>query len=274
MGKGCLGVTISKPLSGALRWEREKGSGQRPAGKGRRMYLIKESSGISPLAAGRSPIHADLKTRRDLPFDVPPCCVKKRLALALSGLALLTGCVSTKPIAFDTPEGRTHVNNLALHGCPVLKLAGQRGRQITALSITADVTTWIDRLTGEVRSAPTSTVEAVAFRRDGRGALKGAAIGLGTGVVLGLIAGADDDGGGLISFPTSTYVGVFGGTGGLIGALTGAIRSDRLIYRADPRGGSGLPSPQNGIVLQHLDESGVADPDPAGLTVTTCWRTR
>jgi hypothetical protein len=153
------------------------------------------------------------------------------LALAL---LLLAGCVSTQPVSLGTPDGRARVNARAERGHPVLALYGGRGRQVRALHVGPDVTTWVDKRTGEARSAPTASVAAVTFRRDGAGALRGAAVGVGLGVALGLVAGVTDDDRGLIDFSTGTFVSVFGASGALIGAVGGAIHSDRAVYRAVP----------------------------------------
>lgn len=146
----------------------------------------------------------------------------------------LTGCVNSQSISLTDAESRAYINDRAESGHPVLALHGKRGRQVHSLNVGPDVTTWVDKKTGESRSARTAHVEAVTYRRDGAGALKGAAIGIGIGVALGLFAGETDDGSGLINYGTFEYMGMFGGSGAAVGALGGAIHSDRAIFRVLP----------------------------------------
>ena len=154
-------------------------------------------------------------------------------ALLLVGL---TGCTTSRPADLSSPSVRHEINARAERGHPVVHLVGQRGRQARSLHVAPDVTTWVDKKTGEVREAPTSEVEAIAFRRDGLGALEGIGIGVVTGAVLGAIVGATDEGSAFDFTPAAAAV--LYGTGGVeFGALFGAIRSDRFVYEAVPCAG-------------------------------------
>lgn len=144
-------------------------------------------------------------------------------------VALMGGCVSTQPVSLTLGEDRHYLNKRALRGHPVLALRGQRGRQVQSLHIGPDSTTWIDKKSGELRSASTEDIEAVTFRRDGLGALKGFAISAAVGATLGAIRGATDDGSFLDATPVQGAA--IGSTVGVYGALFGAIHSDRQIYR-------------------------------------------
>lgn len=155
-----------------------------------------------------------------------------RLALLLP--LLLAGCVSTQSVSLDTAEGRARINERAERGHPVLTLTGQRGHLVQALHIAPDLTTWIDRKTGEARAAPTSSVEAVTFRRDGAGALKGLAVGASTGAALGLLIGLAEDDPGFFSLSTGGWTAVAAAQGALVGTLAGALHSDRAVFVNGP----------------------------------------
>ena len=154
----------------------------------------------------------------------------KPLVLALLALA---GCTSTRLADLSSPATRAEVNGRAERGHPVLYVAGQRGRQVRALHVAPDVTTWTDKKTGEAHSAPTSEVEAVAFRRDGWGALQGVGIGIATGAAVGAIVGATD-GEGWFTYSPALGALLCATAGAEIGLLAGAIRSDRVVYEAAP----------------------------------------
>lgn len=156
-----------------------------------------------------------------------------RFALLLAALAALTGCTHTRPADLASAATRAEINARAERGYPVLHLAGQRGRQVRALRLEADTTTWIDKKTGEFRAAPTADVAAVAFRRDGYGALEGIGIGVAVGATLGAVIGATD-GDGFFDFTPAAAAALYAAAGLEIGALAGAIRSDRVVYEAAP----------------------------------------
>ncbi len=155
-----------------------------------------------------------------------------RLAALVVLAPLLAGCVYTRPASLASPTDRAEVNARAERGHAVVTLAGERGRHVRALHVGPDTTTWVNKRTGESRSAPTSDVAAVTFRRDGAGALKGAAIGTSVGVLLGLLS--EPSGSGFITFSRSQAAGLFGINGALFGALAGAIHSERHVYRVVP----------------------------------------
>ena len=164
----------------------------------------------------------------------PPAPMRPSLLLAL---ALLTGCTTSRVADFSSSAARAEVNDRADRGHPVLHLAGDRGRQVRSLHIAPDVTTWVDKKTGESRSAPTPDIEAVAFRRDGLGALQGVGIGIGVGALVGTWVGATDGvAGGGRGFTYSPAAGALLGAamGAEVGAIVGAIRSNRVVYEAVP----------------------------------------
>ena len=147
----------------------------------------------------------------------------------------LAGCTYTRPAQLDSAGGRAEVNARAERGHAVLALAGERGRQVRALHVGPDVTTWTDKRTGEARSAPTADVATVTFRRDGAGALKGAAVGAGVGAVLGFVSGRRSPGDdAFITLSPTTWAGLGAANGVWAGALVGAAHSERHVYRVVP----------------------------------------
>ena len=159
-----------------------------------------------------------------------PLSVPRLVFLAL----LLAGCTYTRPAQLDSAGGRAEVNARAERGHAVLALTGERGRQVRALHVAPDVTTWTDKRTGEARSAPTADVAAVTFRRDGAGALKGAAIGAGVGAVLGFVAGRSPGDDAFITLSPTVWAGLGAVNGVWVGALVGAAHSERHVYRVGP----------------------------------------
>ncbi|WP_412060457.1 hypothetical protein [Rubrivirga sp. IMCC45206] len=150
----------------------------------------------------------------------------------LLALVLLTGCTTSRVVDLSATSTRAEVNGRAERGYPVVHLVGERGRQVRSLHVAPDVTTWVDKKTGESRSAPTADVEAIAFRRDGLGALQGTGIGVAVGGFLGAWMGTLD-GNGTLTY-TPLFGAVLGAVAGVeIGAIAGAIRSDRFVYEAD-----------------------------------------
>lgn len=148
-------------------------------------------------------------------------------------LVLLMGCTTSRVADFSSPSTRTEVNDRAERGHPVLHLVGERGRQVRSLHVAPDVTTWVDKKTGESRWAPTADVEAIAFRRDGLGALQGVGIGIGVGALFGTWIGAAD-GQGFLTYSPLQGAALGAAAGAEIGAIVGAIRSNRFVYEAAP----------------------------------------
>ncbi|WP_420457361.1 hypothetical protein [Rubrivirga sp.] len=153
------------------------------------------------------------------------------VALVVLLVPLLAGCVYTRPASLASPADRAEVNARAERGHPVLALAGERGRQVRALRVGPDTTTWVDKRTGEARSAPTSDVTAVSFRRDGAGALKGAAIGATAGALLYYVIAHVDP---IPLLPPRLAAGLGAVAAAPFGALAGAAVSERHVYRVVP----------------------------------------
>ena len=163
--------------------------------------------------------------------------------LVLFVLAIgLAGCSHTETATIATADGRAEINTRAERGHAMVALEGERRRPVDDLRVAPDITVWTDAKTGEPRSAPTSEIRAITFRRDGIGALKGAAIGAAVGATLGLIAGGFDDGGSFLSRPPGAYAVLVGTSGAAIGAIAGLIRSDLHTYR--PGTATAQPEPQ------------------------------
>ena len=156
---------------------------------------------------------------------------------------LLAGCTYTRPAQLDSAGGRAEVNARAERGHAVLALAGERGRQVRALRVGPDMTTWTDKRTGEARSAPTADVAAVTFRRDGAGALKGAAVGAAVGAVLGFVSGRSPGDDAFITLSPTAWASLGAANGVWVGALVGAAHSERHVYRVAPGA-----SPRVGVV--------------------------
>lgn len=143
-------------------------------------------------------------------------------------LLVLAGCTHTRTADFSSVATRDEVNFRADRGHPVIHIKGEPSRQALALQIAADSATWIDKKSGEARAASTSSVEAVAFRRDGYGALEGAAIGTVAGGALMAWSATQDD----FSPAFAAVIGAIGGQ--WLGALIGAIHSDKVVYQVHP----------------------------------------
>ncbi|MEM6327862.1 MAG: hypothetical protein AAF791_12150 [Bacteroidota bacterium] len=185
------------------------------------------------------------------------------LLLLLSTLAL-SACVSTQPASVATPEGRASLNERADRGHPVLALWGERGRQVRDLRIDADSARWVDKKTEEARSAPTDQIEAITFRRDGRGALKGMAVGAGLGALLGLYLDVQAAGAtGFIDFPPGFWT--LGTAVGFapFGAMGGAIHSDRDVHRIVPPG----ITPKAGVSTEAASRHALSDEAPPRCVV-------
>ncbi len=151
--------------------------------------------------------------------------------VSLVALVLLCGCVHTQPVSMASPEGRAEVNARAARRAASLVLRGGPPQRVRGLHVGPDETTWVDRLAGGARSAPTADVVAVSFSR--QRVWRGVAIGTGVGAALGLLASASDDGG-FISFSPAFYIGGGALNGAFFGGAIGAGQIDR--YRAIPGG--------------------------------------
>ena len=152
-----------------------------------------------------------------------------RLVLLLA-LVFLGGCVHTQPVSLASPEGRAEVNARAARRAASLVLRGGPPQRVRGLHVGPDETTWVERLAGGARSAPTADVVAVSFGR--QQVWRGVAIGAGVGAALGLLAAASDTGGGIISFSPTLIIGGGALNGAFFGGAIGAGQIDR--YRARP----------------------------------------
>ena len=154
---------------------------------------------------------------------------------ALLLAVLLAGCASTQPAPLSSPEGRAEVNARAEGRVAFVHVEGERRHEGRSLRVGPDTTTWVDRLTGEPRSAPTAALSSVAVLRGETGVrvLKGAAIGTITGGLLGVLLGATD-GDGWFSFDPAP-AGALGALGGsFYGGLAGLVTGHRDVYRPAP----------------------------------------
>lgn len=151
-----------------------------------------------------------------------------RLLLVLLAVAA-SGCVYSRSASLASAQDRAEINARAVRGHAVVAVDGRRGRQVRDLRVAADTTSWTDKKTGEARSAPTASVSGITFRRDGAGALKGLAVGAGVGVLVGLKHRT------LLAPRVSALL--YGANGAMYGALIGAIRSERHVYRITPAAG-------------------------------------
>ncbi len=150
--------------------------------------------------------------------------------VAASCLTAISGCTHVQPLTLSSPEGRAAVTaRAAAGGRAVVRLDGEPARAARELAMDADTTRWTDALSGRVRAEPTARVRSVAFRRDGRGALTGAAIGGAVGVPYGVLLAADDRGFFRFTLAEGLALGVAAGAS--VGALVGLMRSDRAVYR-------------------------------------------
>lgn len=138
----------------------------------------------------------------------------------------MAGCTHTHPLTLSTPTGRAAVTARAAGRTVQLRLDGEPSRLVRDLTVDADTARWTDRRSGRVRAEPTARVRAVSFRRDGRGALTGAGVGLATGVLLGVTTDPP-----FSSRPDPSWVALNASSAGILGAVVGAMRSDRVVYR-------------------------------------------
>lgn len=148
------------------------------------------------------------------------------MRLLVAGLLIgLTGCVSTQPASLDTPEGRALVNERAARGARLF-LVGEPAVRARNLSVAADSVFWTDRLTGQMRAAPTNHVLAVGVPRADQPAFRGVLIGGAAGALVGLALLLEGDALSPAALINYTTVG-----GSLIGLVIGAAQVDRIENR-------------------------------------------
>lgn len=146
----------------------------------------------------------------------------------------LVGCVHTQPAPLSSAEGRSAVNARAEGRAALISVDGGRSRPAHSLRVDQDVTTWFDEKGGELRSAPTDRVTAIAVQRRTDGVLRGLVVGVGTGLAAGAIASLADDGQGFFSYSLPQYLGLYGLSGAAIGSVIGLARGERDVWRAGP----------------------------------------
>ena len=146
-------------------------------------------------------------------------------------LVLLAGCVHTQPATPATPDGRADLNARTAGRVATVHLRSGTRAGVRNLHVGPDETTWVNRLSGQPQSAPTTDVAAVSLRRGG--IVRSFLIGAGIGAALGLLAWTQDDGG-FLSFPPLLYIGGGAAEGGAIGAGVGAGQVDRFPLLAVP----------------------------------------
>ncbi len=145
-------------------------------------------------------------------------------------LVLVSGCVTTHPAPLDTPAGRDALNARTSGRVATLYAGGER-HAAREVHVGPDETTWVDRLTGAPRSAPTQDVRAVSLRQ--RFAWQPLLIGAGIGAATGALASVMDSGGcgGFFCFtPTPLeYIATFGLGGAAIGGVVGTSQTERFV---------------------------------------------
>lgn len=166
----------------------------------------------------------------------------KTSALGLLGLVILaSGCTHTQHVSEEPPADIDfHALNDVLEGRRVeIQRRDQRTIPSTALLIKPDTTWAIDLLSGRVQGMATHEVEAVTWRRPGRGVLEGAVWGSAVGAVVGFGAGLaltsvrDAE---KAQTSIEAYVAMISGFGVLLGAGSGMFigmsrgRRDQYVY--------------------------------------------
>ena len=154
-------------------------------------------------------------------------------ALVLALALLAAGCVSVQPTPLSSPEGLAEVNARAEGQTAIVRVQGGRGEEVRGLRVGPDTTTWMARWGGRPESAPTAEVASITFRRSG--AVKGLAIGVATGAVLGLVASAGGDGHpGFGTPPTGLLIAGAAAGAGLAGMAVGTVLTRSDVYRPAP----------------------------------------
>ena len=155
-----------------------------------------------------------------------------RLTVFLAIAFALSGCVHTQPEHLGSAEGRATVNARADGRAATLHVRGQSRRSVRSLHIGPDETTWVDRLSGQPESAPTTEIVSVSFRR-GRNVVRSVLIGTGVGVIAGAIASTADNRSDAFLAPVilgpEVIIASFGITGALIGTGVGTMQTDRFL---------------------------------------------
>lgn len=117
--------------------------------------------------------------------------MRVRSLLLLAGACLLAGCTSVQTIYMDeaTDETFTVLNAHGEHQMARLTLFGQPSMTANGLHVRPDSTAWLSTRTGRRFAVPTSAVEEVRFAK--KRIVKGAVIGAGFGMAVGLALGED-----------------------------------------------------------------------------------
>lgn len=105
----------------------------------------------------------------------------------LPALFLLAGCTTSRTVEMVSTAERNRINERAGHQTTFVTLHGDQERFVRSLHVAADSVTWLDARTGEARSAPRKEVEAVRLLRRGAGTQRGAVVGGGIGLLVGLL---------------------------------------------------------------------------------------
>lgn len=141
---------------------------------------------------------------------------------ALLVLLVFSGCTHTRAFHPAWETDRAAVNERAENRAVIIETEdGERFRG-TGLWLYPDTATWMDQATGEARQAPLGTLRSVRVPAPGRGAVRGALIGLPIGVAYGVVAAQD---GGVWATPGTSFtlkmtaLSAFGST--LVGAVAG-----------------------------------------------------
>ena len=191
--------------------------------------------------------------------------------LIVATAVALTGCVASRTVSVAGHDGLARVNERGERETAYLTLKEGEGRPVQSLHIAPDLTTWMDKSSGAMRSAPTDDVVSVSFRKHASGAATGAISGVFVGVVAGAALGAityrppdrsTDEAFPCLLAACSRSEGAAIGmrTGGLLGllggSLIGAVRGNRVTYQVQPDSLAGAARE-------------MMKTDPAGFSVVT-----
>jgi len=153
--------------------------------------------------------------------------------ILVSMLITVAGCTQTRVLTLSSQNSRNEVNAQAAGRTATLVLQDGFDQNVWGIHIAPDNTTWIDPETDELRSIPTSEVEAVRFISRGRGTLLGYGAGWALTTILEVVYHAATG----RKVANGLLVGtLFTGpiVGGTLGGVTGAVRGSRTVYRASP----------------------------------------